>query len=362
MPHTRRGRSNWLGIAFLGIASLIAIATLVMAFTDRRLTDLAIPDGLWDGDDGESESVLTAERISATATAMVTPEPTASIPDPVPPELELTARSAFVTHPESGSVLFERAADEPVQPASTLKIFTALVVLDYASPEEVVEIEPEDVVDPVTESNMGLQAGDHVTMHDLLVGLLLPSGNDAAYALARTIGPRIEGAEGETADERFIHEMNRVAAELGLESTNLAHVAGHDREGQVVTAREMAVAAEALLERPSLATIVAMPRAFVQVGGANPRVLTLENTNELLVHEGVHGVKTGTTAEAGECLVVAYRDGDSVMIAVILGSEDRFADARALLDLPAPPEPEPGESDELHPEHTDPVEEPAEGD
>ena len=357
-PHSQRGGSGWIGYTFLGISVLLTIGTVFLAVTDRSLADLTDLDSFLNDNDNENVRT-TAADIAARMTPVASPSPTPEGPDAIPEDLELSAAAAFVIHQDTGAVLFERDADTPLQPASTAKIFTAMVVLEYASPEEVIEIMDTDVVDPVAESSMGLEAGDWVTVHDLLVGLMLPSGNDAANALSRTIGARIDGGEDETLDERFIGEMNRLAADLGLNDVNLGHSAGHDRENQVVTARELAVAAEALLDRPSLLTIVAMKRAEIRVGGANPRVLTVDNTNELLVHDEVFGIKTGTTAEAGQCLVVAYREGDSTVIAVILGSEDRYADARALLDLPEPPAPSDEDPHEPDPEHTEPVEAPA---
>jgi serine-type D-Ala-D-Ala carboxypeptidase (penicillin-binding protein 5/6) len=347
-PNPNRGRSGWVGFTFLGLSMLIGLGTLFLALTDRSLADVT------------NLEILGAGNESSTVNeASLTPVPTPT-PEPEPPlvideDLELTAQAAYVVHADTGEVLYEEDADVPLQPASTAKIFTALVVLEYASPQEVIDIEESDVVDPVAESAMGLEAGDRVTVHDLIVGLMLPSGNDAANALSRTIGERIEGAQDESSNDRFLREMNRIAEDLGLEETNLQHAAGHDQDDQQITARELAIGAEALMQRPSLMTIVAMHRAEIKVGGDNARVLTVDNTNELLVHHDVFGVKTGTTSEAGQCLVVASRHGDETVISVILGSEDRYEDASVLLDLPELPEPADDMDDEPDPEHTDPI-------
>jgi serine-type D-Ala-D-Ala carboxypeptidase (penicillin-binding protein 5/6) len=303
----------------------------------------------YDGDVVSGMLALSDPRgqpgIETPAPATPAPSPTPT-PVPIPANLPLTARAAIVIVAETGDVLFERSAHEPLQPASTIKILTALTVLKHATPEEVITIHVDDVVDSIEESSMGLRAGDAVTIHDLLVGLLLPSGNDAAKALARHVGERLPPELGQTPQERFVAEMNVVAAELDMDGSNLVHPAGHDRDGQAVTARDLAQAAIKLLERPALVPIVAMEKAEVRVGGEHARVLTLSNTNELLTETGVHGIKTGTTIEAGQCLVVAYRDGERTLVAVILGSADRYADARALLHLPEPaPSPE-GDSDD----------------
>jgi serine-type D-Ala-D-Ala carboxypeptidase (penicillin-binding protein 5/6) len=351
-PYSHRGRSGWAGYIFLGISVLLASVTLFMAVTDRSLGDLRDGSLFSSGDSSRS-----GQNLATSLTPEVSPTPTPEPPIQVPADVDLTAPAAFVVFPETDMVLFERDSDLPLQPASTAKIFTALVVLEYAAPEEVIEITQADVVDPVAESSMGLQAGDWVTVHDLLVGLMLPSGNDAASALSRTIGARIDGPDDEPYDARFIREMNRKAEDLGLDTVVLKHAAGHDQPGQQVTARDLAVAAEALLERLSLRKIVSMMRAEIKVGGANPRVIVVDNTNELLVYGEVSGVKTGTTAEAGQCLVVVSRHNDSEVISVILGSEDRYGDARALLSLPEPT-PEQNGSEDPTLDSSEPLEDP----
>jgi serine-type D-Ala-D-Ala carboxypeptidase (penicillin-binding protein 5/6) len=353
--NTRRGRGNLIGYGFLGLSVLLTVGTLFLALTEHRVSDLQT---LWNSDESNPSSNLTLAELSATADAQITPTPEPAGPETLPEDLELSAEAAYVLHAESGKVLYEREADELRQPASTIKIFTALVVLKYAAPEEVIEVVESDVVDPVAESSMGLQAGDRVTIHDLLVGLMLPSGNDAANALARSIGSRIEGEPDESPEDRFVQEMNQFARDLGIEHSKLLDVSGLDREGQGVTAREMAIATEALLARPSLATVVAMKKAEIHVGGPNARVIDLENTNELLIYGDIFGVKTGTTSEAGQCLIVAQHNGDGATISVLLGSQDRYADARVLHQLPEPPEPVDDADEEPAPEHSEPLEEP----
>ena len=131
--------------------------------------------------------------------------------------------------------------------------------------------------------------------------------------------------------------MNAEATRLGMTQSHFVNPSGDDADGQVVTAHDLGVAARALLADPALRPIVALPTAEVRVGGPDARVIRLTNTNELVLTTGVYGVKTGTTENAGECLIVAYREAQENVIAVILGSTDRYADARALLGLPAPP-------------------------
>ena len=265
------------------------------------------------------------------ATPVVIATPVAT-PDPRLASLQLTAKSAILINADSGTVLYAKDADTPRAPGSTAKIVTALTVLRYAKPEEIVTIQPDEVVD-ASESNMGLRAGDTITVHDLLVGMLLPSGNDAARVLARVIGERLPG-DGSPV-QRFVAEENTVAQQLGMNGNHIVDPAGDDAPDQEVTARGLALAARELLTQPTLLAIVSMPSAEVKVGGPNARTIQLTTTNDLLATEGVFGIKTGTTPLAGECLVAAYHARTGVEIAVVLGSDDRYVDARALLGLPA---------------------------
>lgn len=332
MRRPLRTRSLLLGSLLLLLSLVLATATV------------------WGYVEGGGPLAIATGRRPATPTAdIATPTPTPVLPTPtptptppvaaIPPDLPLSARAAILVQDEPELVLFERNADEPLPPASTAKIVTALTVLRHAGLEEVLTVQEEDLVDPVAESHMGLQAGDTVTVHDLLVGLLLPSGNDAAKTLSRVIGERLPGDQPPV--ERFAAAMNAVAAELGMTGSHFVDPSGDDAEGQVVTARDMVIAARALLREPVLVSIVAMQRAEVRVGGPKARVIRLENTNQLLAQDGVFGIKTGTTDQAGQCLLVAYRAPSGTQIAVILGSQDRYGDARALLGLPEPPPPSP---------------------
>ncbi len=323
MRPQRRTRSTLLGVALL-LVSLAATAWTAYSIVHRS-----------NGDGSSAAGRSTATGTSSLAT------PTEALATPDFQSLSLTAKSVYMVNANNDHVLFQRAADVQHAPASTTKLVTALTALKYARPEEVVTIQQSDVVDPTQESNMGLKVGDTVTVHDLFVGLFLPSGNDAANALARFAGERMPDTS-KTPVQRFVAEMNATAARLGMTRSHFVNPSGDDADGQVVTAHDLLLATKAVLAESALKPIVALPTADVRVGGPNARVIRLTNTNELLLTSGVYGVKTGTTENAGECLIVAYRTQQENVIAVILDSQDRYADARALLDLPpATPTPVP---------------------
>ncbi|MDI3339119.1 MAG: serine hydrolase [Sphaerobacter sp.] len=259
----------------------------------------------------------------------VPPRPAAQLEPALPP---LTARAALAVDLSVGTALLEHNADVPLPPASTTKMVTALVVRQHAAVDDIVTIQPDDLVDETVYAHMGLRAGDRVTVGDLLAGLLIPSGGDAALALARAVGARLEP---DAPDPRaaFVAAMNRLARQLGMRQAHFANPDGRDAPGQQATARDLAVATAALLRDPLLAQVVATPVMTVQVDGPQPRALTLWSTNFLLGERGVHGVKTGTTDGAGQHLVAVARRRDHEVVTVILGSTDRFADTRALLDF-----------------------------
>lgn len=230
----------------------------------------------------------------------------------------LTAVSAVAVDLDSGQTLYvhEPAASRP--PASTVKVMTALVVLQHADIDDAVVVSAKAAA--TGGSRMGLTAGESLTVLDLLYGLLLPSGNDAAVALA-------EHVAGDEAS--FVALMNATAGTLGLSGTYFTNPHGLDDAQQVASAADLAAITKAALGYPVFAQIVATPQATI---AGRP----LTNTNELLgSYPDADGIKTGTTDAAGECLIASTsRDGHR-LLAVVLGSQDRYADVRALLDYAA---------------------------
>ncbi|HEY63825.1 MAG TPA: D-alanyl-D-alanine carboxypeptidase [Caldilineae bacterium] len=226
----------------------------------------------------------------------------------------LSARAALLADGETGEILLQHNADQPLPPASTTKMMTALVTLERARPDEIVIVPAEALIG---NASMGLRAGEQLTVQDLLYGLLMVSGNDAAMALAYHVAG---------SPEAFVELMNRRAAEMGLKHTHFVNPHGLDAPGHVASAADLLAIAREGLAQPLFARIVATPRK--EVAGR-----LLINRNELLTtYPGADGVKTGTTDAAGQCLVAsATREGHRA-ISVVLGSNDRYADSRALLD------------------------------
>ena len=225
------------------------------------------------------------------------------------------AKAALVIDLDSGQTLYAKKPNQPLPPASTAKLMTALVTVQHANVDDRVTVSARAAGTPG--SRMGLVSGETLTVRDLLYGLLLPSGNDAAVALAE----HVAGSQ-----DAFVRLMNETGAALGLKNTTFTNPHGLDDPAQVSTAADLAAMAKAAFAYPLLASIVATPTA--QIAGRK-----LTNTNELLgAYQGADGVKTGTTDAAGECLVASVTRNGHRMLVVILGSGDRYADARTLLD------------------------------
>lgn len=238
--------------------------------------------------------------------------PSAAAADSAP---GLSAGAAVVMHADTGSVLYEKNADEPMLIASTTKLMTALVVLENCMPEENVEILPEYTL--VEGSSMYLRAGDSYTVEQLLYGLLLASGNDAALALACHAGGSAEG---------FADMMNEEAKRLGLEGSNFKNPHGLDEEGHYSCARDLAdIMREAL--KDELFCEIISTRSYTC--GEQ----TYVNHNKLLWScDGVFGGKTGYTMAAGRSLVsCCVRDGMK-LICVTLNAPDDWNDHSALYE------------------------------
>ena len=303
---------------------------LAQAFTRRRLLTVTT-SGLAAAVASPANATLLASPV-APLLAQDQPRPSEpastslaerwAVPDGLPKLPGVTAKAVFAGDIGSGQVLFASEADTQRAPASTAKIATSLTIVGILTDlEQVVTIEEDDTVDITVFSNAQLETGDEVTVEGLLYGLMLPSGNDAARALARVAGQALDpNSDDPTAT--FLDAVNAKAAEVGAVNTLILNPAGEDTDGQHTTARDLAILAAALLDNEVLATIVDTEAYEMQVAGPDARTVYLENTNQLLGEDGIFGVKTGSTPEAGACLVTgAQFSGSSRVVIVVLGSD-----------------------------------------
>lgn len=226
----------------------------------------------------------------------------------------VTAESCIVMC-QDGSVLYEKNADRRRLIASTTKLMTALVCLENAALDESVTAERKTC--EVEGSSMYLRAGERYTVRELLLGLLLASGNDAALTLAaHTAGSQAE----------FAALMNRKAQELGLENTHYVNPHGLDAEGHYSSARDLARLMLECMENPDF-------RELTKTRAANVKGLTLLNHNKLLtLCPGCIGGKTGYTSAAGRCLVSCCERDGLLLVCVTLSDPDDWNDHMHLYD------------------------------
>ena len=254
----------------------------------------------------------------------------------------VTARSWAIADGRTGAILWGHDEAKTVDIASTTKIMTAFVVLRLAAREPGLLAETVTFTkraDDTIGSSAQVKVGERLPLGELLYGLLLPSGNDAAVAIAEHCGGRLKTPDDTpgTTDHflRFISLMNRTAVELGLKETHFVNPNGLPADGHHSSARDLAMLTHHALALPAFAAYVSTPKhacSLVDAHGQR-RDVDWTNTNRLLQTEGYDGVKTGTTQAAGECLVASGRRAGDHLIVVILGAssnEARYADARNL--------------------------------
>ena len=240
-------------------------------------------------------------------------------------DFDVPCQAAILIDEDSGTVLYEKNADESRPIASITKIMTLLLTFEAL---EAGKVSLSDIV-PVSEhayhmggSQIWLEPGEQLTLDEMLKAICISSANDAAVAVAEFIG----GSE-----PVFVERMNARAKELGMQSTTFRNACGLDEDGHLSTARDVAIMSREMLHHPEIENYCTVWMDTLR-GGATQLV----NTNKLLKsYNGITGLKTGTTCKAGVCISASASRDDLRLIAVVLGSssgKERFAAATSLLD------------------------------
>ena len=233
---------------------------------------------------------------------------TSALPEEDVPKID--SRVAVIYDRKSKRVIWGKDENKRVAMASTTKILTATVVLENSKLEDEVTVSAK--AGGIGGSRLGLKKNDKITVKDLLYGLMLCSGNDAAVALAEHVGGSVEG---------FAEKMNNKAKELGLKDSHFVTPHGLDNPEHYTTAYELAILADYAMQNEIFCKIVATKNINVIINGNSKNI---SNTNELLGYlEGVKGVKTGFTNNAGRCLVTCTNRNDFEIITVVLGADTK---------------------------------------
>ncbi len=280
---------------------------------------------------------------TAKPTTKPTTQPTTKphVPDVMLPNYVLDAKVAFVYDANKEQMLFQQGlSGTRVYPASITKLFTSLVALQILDPDTVVTVGKEvDLIDPDS-SRAKVYEGNQLTVRMLVQAMLMPSGNDAAYAIAAAGGYKLAGTTNITpkqAVEKFVDEMNRQAKALGLTGTHWENPDGIHSKNHYTTPADLLKIAALSMENEIIARYTAMESANVTFVSGQKR--TWKNTNALLqssskfyAPEAV-GLKTGYTKEAGQCLLSAFKKGDGYIFICVMNassSDKRFQDSYAL--------------------------------
>lgn len=231
-----------------------------------------------------------------------------------------SAKAAVVIEQSSGRVLYAKNPDWELPMASTTKIMTAYLTVKYGTLSDVVEVSENAA--GVEGSGMYLEKGEHITMENLLYGLMLQSGNDAAVAIAEAIGGNVD---------RFVEMMNETAVnDMGLSHTHFDNPNGLPSDTHYTTALELAKITAEALKDPTVAQVVATKEKSVPWEGRDYN-REMVNHNKLLgVLDGCIGVKTGYTNAAGRCLVTAVNRNGMTLICVTLNDPDDWNDHKNL--------------------------------
>lgn len=257
-------------------------------------------------------------------------------------DYELTAENYFIYDLSADRFLLRSdSADTKVYPASVTKLFTAYVALQHASKDTKITVGSEIEMIDVDSSVAKLKKGDVLTVEQLVGGMVLPSGNDAAYAIAAGVGRLLANDSDmseKAAVERFVEQMNKDAKDLGMTDSHFVTPDGNHADAHYIGLEDMVTVGKLALENDVIAKAAAQPTQSVTTG--NSRTLEWNNTNSLIREASDYycdqaiGLKTGYTTPAGYCLLSAVRIGERELLIGVFGSgekEDRFADTLYLL-------------------------------
>ena len=240
--------------------------------------------------------------------------------------LDIKAKSAVLMEPNTGKILYEQNADEPLPPASITKIMSLLLVMEALDRGDFTletVVNASEHACSMGGSQIWLEPGEGMTVHDLLKATVIASANDACVAL----GELVAGSE-----EGFVELMNSRAKELGMNSTTFKNCTGLDAEGHITTANDVAVMSGELIKHDLIKDYSTVWMDTLRDGKSE-----LVNTNKLVrFYKGTTGLKTGTTSVAKYCLSATAERDNLSLVAVIMGGEtssDRFEGAKKLLDF-----------------------------
>ena len=234
---------------------------------------------------------------------------------------EISAKSAVVICAETGEIIFEKNPYQKLPMASTTKIMTSILALEYGASEQYFTVTDEMVL--VEGSSIGLLPNDMISLKTLVKGMLLESGNDAANSVAHIVGGTIPD---------FVALMNYKAREIGMNNTSFETPSGLDGENHYSTAYDMALLGAFAIKNPVFRQICSSKEQIVYYGNEPYRRVFANNNKLLNTYDGAFGIKTGFTKKSGRCLVSAVERENKTLIAVTLNAPDDWNDHMKMYD------------------------------
>jgi len=306
----RRSRSrNQTPAAILAVTAILASLLAFQCYL--------APSGGSGGTDDCAGEECKVEVAGVAVTAAPTPAANVTFQGNTQPP-PVSALSAVVVDDQCGDLLFDKDSHHRLPPASITKIATALVAVETTDPDEIINVNIDNFF-AGDGTVMGLETGMRLPMRDLLYGLLLPSGNDAAVAIARRVAGDVPA---------FVNRMNAKVRDLGLQDTHFTNPHGLDAAGHYSSAYDMTMLGRYAYKEPIIAEIVRTQQ--YQPNWDGPELWSGDLL--LWLYPGADGMKTGWTEKAGQTMVAtAQRDGHRLFVGV-MGSLDRYTDVIWLLD------------------------------
>lgn len=313
LPNFITSKSGSKKIRLAGIALLLILASILFLMAGPRALDLVESKTVSENLPQET-SPVGGKVLSQTAQAPKIEVISAGLPVP-----KLSAVAAIAMDTDLDKIIFEKNIHTRMAPASTTKIMSAIISSEYFNSGDLLTVPPQAIVGG---SSMGLSTGEQLTFRSLLYGMLLNSGNDAAFTLAYNYPGGFES---------FISRMNYKAAEIGAKDTHFDNPAGFDSPTHYTTAYDLLLIGKEALKNAKLGTVYSTKETLV-TSVDKTHIHALKNLNKLLDSEGFLGMKTGTTELAGESLVGLLEKNNRTILTVMLNSQDRFGETKTLLD------------------------------
>lgn len=312
LPHPTLTKSNRKRLKLLALASVLILGSILFLLTGPQTLDLV---------ESRAESGnLPQEAVKLEGTVLAqTSQPKLELVSANSPEPTLSAIAAIAYDFDTDKILYQKNAHSHMAPASTTKIMTAIVASEHFDSADLLTVPAEAVV---AGSKMGLLPGETLTFRSLLYGMMLNSGNDAAFTIAMNYPGGYDA---------FVSKMNSKAVDLGLKDTHFDNPAGFDSSTHYSSAYDLLFIGKEASKNAKLGRVFSTKETSVtSINRTQTHVL--KNLNKLLGEDGVLGIKTGTTEMAGESFVGLVERNGRTILTVMLNSNDRFGETRELLD------------------------------